>query len=156
GLSYYDLIIAEEIAVVYVDVTQYGLGVTEVGAFWQGTFYNTIYINELMRTYAPEPAVAALIAHEATHADYDYEPQKWIDLTLQQHPELTASDVHAPGNSIDQEYNAFRSQVSVWNETKGSYTDSNNEGWAHYYAQGESYMKSQIRQAYADQTLPEY
>jgi len=130
-------------------------GVVRIDLMIEGTTGN-IYINELYKTLAPDAAIAALIAHEATHADYDYYPQKWIDLTLQQHPELTAGDLHIPGNSIDQEYNAFKDQVAVWNQTKNGLTDPNNDGWAQVLAQGEAFAKAEIQQVYLmnGQNLP--
>lgn len=153
GVYYYNLIMEKMIPVVYE------AGPSNAMAWWKGISYNTIYVNQILKNSAPESAIAALIAHEATHADYDYYPQKWIDRTLELHSELTTDDLHItvlPGDSIDQEYNSFSSQVNTWKEVKGEDTDYNNDAWTAIYDQGESYMKAQIRLAYTGQGLPEY
>jgi Tfp pilus assembly protein PilE len=158
GLYYYNLIQEKSISVIYDDFSEYGLP-SGVLAFWQGTDYNTIYINQTLQTQSPEAAIAAIICHEATHADYDYYPDKWTASTLSTHPELTESDLHItvyPYNSIDQEYNAFSNQINTWKELKGDGTDTNNDAWEAIYDQGEDYMKAAIRLAYAGQDLPEY
>jgi len=171
GLYFYNLIMENNISFFYDDVAKYGEDPSTTGALWFGSF-NTIVVNQLLRTLWPEAAVAAILAHEATHADYDYNPRKWIDATMgrlagQVNPDTgepyTESDLHIaayPGDSIDQEYNAFRSQVLVWNEIKGSASEYNNDRMARLYAQGEAWMKSDIRSLYADpdpaKNLPEY
>jgi hypothetical protein len=120
---------------------------------------NTIHLNSELRITSPEAAVTAIICHEATHADYSYNPDKWIDYTLNNHPGLDPSELHIivpPFNSIDQEYNCFKNQVETWKELKNGYSDLNNDGWEDIYDQGEAYMKSQIRSVYAKYKLPEY
>lgn len=157
GKSVYDLIRGNHIGVVFVDVTLFDLDPTAVGAFWAGTGYNTIFVNQFLTGAYPE-SLAGIIAHEAIHADYDYYPDKWIQDTLAAHPELTPADLHIPGNSIDQEYHAFERGTLVWNEIKGSKTDDINEPWAQVYAQGEAFMKAEIRYVYSQngQNLPEF
>lgn len=153
GVGLYNLIINMGIEVVWEDLAD------SVGAEWRGILNNKIYINSDSRLTLSEAAIAALIAHEATHADYSYYPQKWIVSTKAAHPELTDADIHitqAPYNSIDQEYNCYKAQVLVWKETKGTNVDTNNDTWTLYYDQGESYMKSQITLAYAGEGLPTY
>ena len=156
GAEAYTLIQEKSISIIFDDFSKYGI--TNAAAFWWGISNNKIYINQDQRS-APTAAIAALIAHEATHADYSYNPQTWITFTLQQHPELTQEDIHidvTPFDSIDQEYQAFTKQVNSWNELKGTSSDMNNDGWAAIFAQGEDYMKTQLRSSYASQSLPEY
>jgi len=147
GLYFYNLIQDKLISVIFDDFSKYP-GASGAAAFWWGTERNTIYINQTNQAEAPEPAIAALICHEATHADYDYYPEKWTTSTLAKHPELTEADLHIeayPGNSIDQEYNCFSSQINTWKETKGTYTNFNNDAWQAVYDQGEDYMKAELR-----------
>ncbi|MFH1622265.1 MAG: hypothetical protein ABIA97_03995 [Candidatus Omnitrophota bacterium] len=108
-------------------------------------------------------AIAAVLAHEANHAYYTYDPDYWITETLTRHPELSESDLHIdqseptqyPWNSIDQEYNSFKKEAEVWNELKDA---SNSEldyvSWL--LAQGEAVAKARIREVYGPQGLPEY
>jgi len=130
------------------------VGFESAGAWWDGT---GIYVNE-NQSSAPAAALAALIAHEATHADYYYYPDAWIGITMARHSDLAVADIHIPGNSYDQEYNAFCNQMSTWLELKGSATDSNNDAWLSYYNQGEAEMRSEIRTVYRSVgiELPEY
>jgi len=158
GLYFYNLIQEKSIAVIFDDFSKYP-GTENAAAFWWGTTHNTIYINQTNKAESPEPAIAALISHEATHADYDYYPDKWTTSTLAKHSELTEEDLHIeayPGNSIDQEYNSFSSQINTWKETKGTYTDFNNDAWQAVYDQGEDYMKAELRKPRYYSSLPEY
>ncbi|MBF0330512.1 MAG: prepilin-type N-terminal cleavage/methylation domain-containing protein [Candidatus Omnitrophica bacterium] len=118
----------------------------------------TISVNDTFKGMAPE-TLAALLAHEATHADYFNYADTWTEKTLLRHPELTASDIHIinpPYNSIDQEYNAMCNQARLWKETKGSLTDANNDGWLAAFNQGPEALKEDIRRIYASLDLPEY
>jgi len=159
GKAYYDLIKEKSISVIFDDFSKYSDVTSTTVAFWRGVADNTIYVNQNLRTTSPDAAIAALICHEATHADYDHYPAQWTNSTLQAHPELTVESLHitqSPYDSIDQEYNCYVNQVLVWRELKGTHTDANNDAWASIYDQGEAYMKSRIRIAYASQNLPEY
>ena len=158
GAYYCSLIEDKNISVIFDDFSKYGIDNSTL-AFWAGIGYNTIFVNSVLKSQSPESAIAAVINHEATHADYSYYPQKWIDETLTKYPGLTTDDIHIdsyPYNSVDQEYNAFATMVSVWGQVKGSSSDLNCDTWTSIYNQGESYMKSQIRSAYSDQGLPEF
>jgi len=130
------------------------VGAETAGAWWDG---DGIFVN-INQQNSPAPALAALIAHESTHADYDYFPDAWIDLTLQRHSELQRDDISAPSNSFDQEYNAFCNEMQTWIELKGDNVDSFQDDWLAAYNQGEEYMRSAIRTSYiaVGQLLPEY
>lgn len=169
---YYDLIQSESISVQYGDFSKHpDSDASSAAALWQKTttvrsypdgsqvtwLANTIYVNQKQKTASPESAIAALIAHEGTHADYTYNPAKWIESTLAKYTSLTESDLHitaSPGDSIDQEYNCFEAQVQTWKELKGTDTNYNNNTWESWYDQGESYMKDKIQKAYS--SLPQY
>ncbi|MFA5339505.1 MAG: prepilin-type N-terminal cleavage/methylation domain-containing protein [Candidatus Omnitrophota bacterium] len=140
-----DLIANNSIKVVYVNVDDYGA--TGSLAFWGGiesgylvvgrhnvfVTGNTIFINEHLSALGyPDTAIASIITHEATHADYDYHPQAWIDATKLAHPELTDSDIHItqyPGDSIDQEYQAFNSSTNTWREIRGADRNTEMDDW---------------------------
>ena len=188
-----DLIHDNKIKVVYVNMADYG-ETNRTDAFWWGirdhteningklvfVTGNTIFVNKaLLSEGYPDSAIAAIISHEATHADYDYNPQEWIDTTKLANPlisdpfgtpprPITDGDIHithSPGNSIDQEFNAFNNENTVWTQIKGADTnpydlDYNasilNEVPA---AQAEADFKAELRsgnygKAYT--TLPEY
>lgn len=170
----YDLINDNDIAVVYVNIADYSTSSNILG-FWSGiddqiwvvngkrvfVLGNTIFINNLLPVNGyTDTAIASIITHESTHADYSYNPQAWIDATKAAHPELTDSDIHislSPFNSIDQEYQAFDNSVDIWNEIKGADTNVEMDYWAaEKAAGGEALMKDDIRALYADQSLPEY
>jgi len=180
GQYYYDFIAAKEISVIFIDVTQFGLDENSVAAFWMGAFFNTIFVNQLLRNFSAA-VIAPSIAHEATHADYEYNPEKVIAETLARHPELTRADISierdALGqevvnriydpetdtvleqvyitNSIDQEYASFANALELWSETKGSET-SFRDGDLALYLQGEATFKAELRTRYSEQELPEY
>ena len=143
---------------------------------------NTIYVNQTLKTTASEAAIAATIVHEATHADYAYNPEKAIAKTLERHPELERKDiniirdefdnersfyVYDPEtesykvqvmlmNSIDQEYTCFSNEVKLWQEIKGDQTDRHLDRTLALYKQGEDDLKAdlRLRESYAD--LPRY
>ena len=150
--------------------------------FWWGRERNTIYLNQNLRTTASPAALAATIAHEATHADYDYNPERAIDATLQRHPELTRDDINiyrdTTGseytfslydpetqsfqsqvfllNSIDQEYTSFSNELAVWQELKGSQEDLYLDYDLALYNQGEAVLKANLRTRGSYKELPEY
>ncbi len=120
---------------------------------------NKISVNPLATTDWPSAALAAAIAHEATHADYDYNSQEWIDDTLERHPELGTGDLHItvyPGNSIDQEYMACCRHIAIWNELKGDQTNAVMDSYSNIIAAGEDFAKVYLKgiSGYAD--LPDY
>ncbi|MDD5270667.1 MAG: type II secretion system protein [Candidatus Omnitrophica bacterium] len=168
-----DLINDNDIRMVYVNNADYGVSLSS-GAFWWGkedhytydydgnqvfVTGNTIFINQnVLQMGFTEPALACLVAHEATHADYDYNPQEWIDATKAAHPELTDDDIHIdqyPGNSIDQEYNANAAMLQLWDVIG----DGPNESLDLYnteYAKGEASFKTWLRTFASYATLPDY
>ena len=127
-------------------------------------------------------AIAAIIAHEATHADYAYNPEAAITETLTRHPELTRDDLNIErdsegnevtenifdpetnsivtqvvlGNSLDQEYSSFANELELWQEIKGTDTSIFHDRDLALYLQGEATLKAELRTLYADQDLPEY
>lgn len=145
----YTLIEAKQITVTFAALTG------GAAAEWR-SWLNTILVDNSYKDGLTS-AIAALIAHEATHADYDYYPTFWINTTLSRHPELTAAQIHIPGNSVNQEYDCFCNQMLAWKELKNG-PDSNNDGWMIVYKQGEDVMRSDIKSTYAAHgiNLPDY
>ena len=143
---------------------------------------NTIYVNQKLKDTSPASAIAAIIAHEATHADYSYNPERVIALTLGSHPELTRSDLSivrdadgnevlfdvydpetatvkqqvALENSIDQEYNSFANAMELWKVIKGSDGDVFLDFDLSLYEQGEAVFKANLRTRGSYTNLPEY
>lgn len=151
GRYYYDLIVDNDIPYEFGATTDNALGQ------WDGT---KIVIRENLHTLYPESAIAAIIAHEATHADYDLNPDRWITSTLAAHPELTRDDLHidvAPYYSLDQEYHCFETGVLVWRQTKqaGDECDAMDAEDA-LYSQGEAYMKADIADRYGERIQYDY
>jgi prepilin-type N-terminal cleavage/methylation domain-containing protein len=145
----YDLIEDKKITVKLEDL---GEG---KGAVWISVL-NTILVNSSYQNGLAS-AMAALIAHEATHADYSYFPDFWINTTLSRHPELTRDQISIPSDSVNQEYDAFCNQMAAWKELKNGF-DTNNDGWLSVYNQGEEYMRDEIKATYAATgiNLPDY
>lgn len=131
-------------------------------AYWSPT-ENTIVVDSGYAAAWTTGAIAAMIAHEATHADFTYNPDSWITETLTRHPELSESDLHIdqsdpaqyPWDSIDQEYNAFQKQAEVWDELKDA-TNAELDYVSWLLAQGEAVAKVRIREVYGPLGLPEY
>ena len=99
----------------------------------------TIYINQALSSIWTEEQIAPIIAHEALHADCNYDPTKWANIMLGQ---LNAGKIPPPpllvsGNldwtdpingvkylndTVQQEYNTFKEEIFVWQEVRGSQT----------------------------------
>jgi hypothetical protein len=129
------------------------MGAGNTLAYWMNIGDNTIHLNQNLAQGTSNQAIAALIAHEALHADYSYYPAKWIAYTRSRYPALPLVDIHIypdpwEEDTIDQEYTAYGKQVAVWNALKEARVDANNDAWAAYYAQGEADMKAEIRLLY--------
>lgn len=156
GAEYADLINGKKISVEYEDFSP-NPGLADVAAYFNPE-RNIIRVNLILKTISPEQAIAALICHEATHADYWYNPQEWIAKTKAAHPELSDSAISIPRNSIDQEYNAYRNEVLLWQEVKGGLPDVLLDGLTENYNQGEAYFKTLIALVYmeTDPLIPEY
>lgn len=170
GQYYFDLIAAKKISVIYQDFSQVD-GISDLTlAYWQGPITNTIFVSDRLKTTMPASAIAAVIAHEATHADYDWNPEKAIAETLARHTELSRDDINIfriddteiifwiedPEtntiqfrvlllNSLDQEYISFVSTATVWSEIKGTDTNASLDFELFLYQQGEDVYKANLR-----------
>jgi len=130
-------------------------------AYWNPTdkfmMVDTDYFNDWTTG-----AIAAIIAHEANHAEYTYSPALWIAETRARHPEVPLSDIHIdvpPKYSLDQEYNSFKKATEVWTEVKdGTNTELDFE--VTFVNQGESYAKDVLLNLYPygpiSASFPEY
>jgi len=132
-------------------------------AYWDSSI-NTIVVDSAIAASWTAGGLAALISHEATHVDYTYNPEARITETLTRHPELSEDDLHIdesdpddyPWNSIDQEYNAFKTEAEVWNEVRDAENNEELDYVSWLLAQGEATAKARIRQVYGGYGLPEY
>lgn len=116
---------------------------------------NTIFVNENATSGYSDQALASLIAHEATHADYDYNTQEWIDATLAAHPELTTADIHAPANSIDQEYNCDAAMLELWSVIRDG-PNTALDTYQDHFEDGEEDFKDWLQTFEAYAALPLY
>ncbi len=151
GETLYDLIYGKSISVIYEAM---GGGVL---AYWSLS-ENKIAINSLLRDWTNE-ALAAEIAHEATHADYTYNGDKWVAETLERHSELSEGDLHIvtyPYYSLDQEYMANYQQVDVWKALKGTQSNLVLDEKEVRIDQGEDFTKAYLRTIPSYAGLPEY
>jgi Tfp pilus assembly protein PilE len=191
GQYAYDLIERKKISVIYDDFTkpEYKLSSPDniLGFWWfttdtESSHYNTIFINENLKEEKSESVIASVICHEAVHADYDYNPERRIALTLERHPELTRDDfsidryengeeiiypIYDPESeeyerrvfirgSLDEEYNAFATDVELWKEIKGTESDWSMDRDLATYEQGEAAFKADLRTRSSYVDLPEY
>ena len=137
-----------------------------------GTEYNTIYINQDLMTTMPESAIAAILAHEATHADYDYNPDTWatrLTTLYAQDPMVTDATIFQPGTrqvynpetgdweekriiryTRTEEFFAFSDQAQTWSAIKGADADPEMDGVLALYNQGEAFLRAAIDAVYTD------
>jgi hypothetical protein len=138
GLYFYNLFVEKAISVVYQDLTPLGALGMYVPTYWPelypgGPFpSNTVYLDSTAGSSWTKEALAAVLIHEAIHADYDHYTDKWVEATVERYgidaSELNWSPNPATGemvllDSVDQEYNAFVQAALLWQEVKGSQTN---------------------------------
>lgn len=146
GIEFYNLIESKNISIIYEDMTDSG---------WWGYWYspdNKIAINSSL-SGSSASLLASIIAHESTHADYAYNPQKWIDSTLGRHTELVLDDLHIntyPYYSLDEEYMAFYETSVAWESLKERETNSYMDSIVSLIAAGEDFTKAYLR------SIPDY
>lgn len=166
--DYLTLISDEEIGVISADFDAIG---TTALAFWVPTWWlnwypdstlvpNTVYIDQDLLATMPTSAIAAVIVHELTHADYNHNESEWVDYTLAQHPELESDDLtwltdpvtseEYLYDSHDQEFNAFVSEILVWKAVKGTDTDSELDYVERLYDRDPADLLDAIERAYPD------
>jgi prepilin-type N-terminal cleavage/methylation domain-containing protein len=174
GDYFYDLINDNGINVVYFDFGRLfsdfeffqplamwtGLTNQPYNDFYNGDdsilYGNTIYVNDLLKqstlAFGPaysDNAIATVITHEATHSDYSYNPDFWINDAIVNHGQAP-EDIHItqdPFDSIDQEYNAFNNCALVWNEIGGTETNEELDIWKDMIGD-EVAMKIEVRSRY--------
>jgi len=177
---FYDLLVAEEIDVVFANFNSYpedgGLSPTALAQWiptWWLDFYpdagveaNTIYLNESLQYTMSEPAIAAVIVHEATHADYNHNQDDWVTYTLENHTGITSDDLDWITDPVtselwlndtqDQEYNAFVDEILTWKAIKGNYSDAEEDNITALYDRGPEYLLAAIQDAYPDPPYSPY
>ena len=149
----YDLITSKLITVAFVGFKPPD---EDAGAMWTGTTGtepNRIYVNTRTMQDSSDAAIAAVIAHEATHADYDYYGSFWTSTTLSRHPELADATLSYPDNSVLQEYDCMTNSCETWKELKTGPNEFNDD-WLDAYEQGTAYFWTTVKTSYS--TLSDY
>lgn len=182
GAYYYDLITTKNITVEYVYIEPDPLGWT-MGKWVVGD--NAIRLNQDLKTRPgwPAEAIACVIMHEATHADYNYNAEKWISRILERWPTYQGipltRDLLTLGQayyynpetqtyeaqplldpSITAEYFANCNEAEAWRELKDSYPDNIADGILKgkldRFNQGEDAIRAWLRSISVYSTLPEF
>lgn len=158
GAYYAQLIIDHNISIVFMRYpgSDSRATATVAGNWTPGN--NTISLADNYRFTADHAGMASILAHEAVHADYTYNPQRWIDYLSRRHPEVSSNSI--PRNSIDQEYNAVSLQVLTLQAIQGTPQLTPSEARRllrhNLYYQREDYLKDLIRGTLNYGVLPEY
>ncbi|OGX23774.1 MAG: hypothetical protein A3J51_00690 [Omnitrophica WOR_2 bacterium RIFCSPHIGHO2_02_FULL_45_21] len=163
GQYFYNLIQDKQITVAFYDL---GAGILAqwIPSWWLDFFptdpytANTIYIDDTLKTDWTKEAIAALIIHEALHADYTHNTEKWVTATLERYPTITRNDLAWYTNpvtgeviltdSIDQEYNAFTQEAIFWKEVKAAQANDVQDYILALYEQGGSVLYIEIALTY--------
>jgi type II secretory pathway pseudopilin PulG len=144
GKYYYDLIEEHNISIIeelYEDEDGY----TKLGQ-WDPSS-NAIYINSRLRTepYWSEAAVACVIMHEAVHADFFYNPDKWAARISDQWGiaigNLEGIELY---DTQIQEYFTHSLEAATWLAIKGDYRNPSLDEKAGYYYSGEAAIRNYI------------
>ncbi|MBM3251362.1 MAG: hypothetical protein FJZ11_01085 [Candidatus Omnitrophica bacterium] len=170
GEYYYNLIKERNIAVEYTALDKNILGM------WVPR-ENKIEINESLQTEPdwPAEAIACIIAHEATHADYDYNAYKWIERITELYG-YTEEQLVEEGlyrfffnpetglyekqpviqYSLTEEYFCFYNEAEVWKELKNGYTNWVLDYEVSLFDQGEAAVRADLRTRSSYTDLPEF
>ncbi|MFH0838829.1 MAG: prepilin-type N-terminal cleavage/methylation domain-containing protein [Candidatus Omnitrophota bacterium] len=165
GLDEYTLIKNYNIAIEYSDTLPDGAGALWVPTYWLD-FYpddtvvpNTIYVASVLRTLYSEQAIASIIAHEATHADYNYNTEKWVTATMERYGierselfwiEDPVTNEMILNDTLDQEYNCFVSMAQVWGELRADQNNASLDLIWYEYERGEEYLYLDVFLRYPD------
>lgn len=167
GGDYYNLIIEENITLLYADLGENVLG-QWVPLWWLDFFPedklapNTIYISSTLRTTWSEEAIATILVHEALHADYNYNTEEWVAATIARYgvdrSELAwyldpVTNEMVLGDSIDQEYNCFVQEAMFWKEKRGTESNDELDYILSLYEQGGSELYDAVASAYVSYPL---
>jgi hypothetical protein len=161
GKYYYDLIFAESVSYGYEDMSG-ALGLfypPYYGHFDTGYsgLTNHIALGTNIGSAWTAEAIACVLIHEAMHADYAHNTEKWVADTVSMlgvpREELNWTTDPVTGeevllDSVDQEYQAFKVAVLLWNEVKGTQTNEELDDLADKYAQGEAVLYNEVASRY--------
>lgn len=171
GDYYYHLILENDVSVEYVALGASYLGL-EIPSWWLDVTScpdilpdceaNTIYLSSSLKESWSAEAIAAVLVHEAVHADYDHNVSERAEETasrlgvdiedLSWYPDpVSGSDVLL--DSQDQEYIAFRQEILLWREIKGAQANDELDYEQYLYEQDEdggSYLKEAIAAVYTN------
>lgn len=174
---FYDLIQQKGINITFVNFTDFPDVNPEVLGLWVPTYWtdfypsstlqvNTIYLNQGLQTAMSEQAIASIIVHEATHADYNYYTENWVSFTLDNHPGVTrdelawitdpVTETDVLNDTQDQEFNAFQNEVLTWKVIKGTAVDNQLDSVETIYDRGPEFLLSAIERAYPNPPYEPY
>ncbi len=162
GNYYYNLMVEKNVTYNYED-----MGTGYLGLFtpsWWSHFYpdysglsNNIAVNtELGSSWSAE-AIACVMAHEALHADYVHNTEKWVADTMGRlgvtREELNwytdpVTGEEILGDSVDQEYQAFQLAARLWKEIRGTQTNDELDYIAMLYDQGGTVLYNAVALTY--------
>ena len=172
GIYFYNLIQEKNISVVYENLNSLGTNVAGlyVPTWWfhlypqgslPGKTPNTFYVDISLKTKWSATAVATVLIHELTHADYNHNTEKWVAETTAR-LSVGRDDLNWAWDAVDsqmvlldsqdQEYNAFKQAVLLWDEMHGSEVNNELDDLLAKYNQdkeGGSVLKQEVVSRYA-------
>lgn len=167
GQYYYDLIQEKNINVAYIQMNPSWLG------YWSSSD-NLIAINESLKTDPgwPTETISAIITHEATHADYSYNPATWVNRITTLWPQAVGPYFVDPAElldpfgdlyySITEEYFTNANEAQLWKEYQADYAGvpgdgiTFEDGKVSRYEQGEAVVRAYLRAIPSYAGLPEF
>ncbi|MFA5256108.1 MAG: prepilin-type N-terminal cleavage/methylation domain-containing protein [Candidatus Omnitrophota bacterium] len=168
GNYYFDLIKDKNISVAYAEMASDTLGEWSSGT-------NSITINQSLKDDPgwPTESIAAIIVHEATHADYFYNTLTWYNRITTLWPQgsgpffvdptkLIDPDTGKLYYSITEEYFTNANEAQLWKEYQSDYAGVSGDGIdfengkVARYDQGEAVVRAYLRAIPAYAALPEF
>ena len=168
GNYYYNVIKDHNINVVYVGMESDTLGYWSPGE-------NLIAINQSLRDDPgwPSESIAAIITHEATHADYFYNTNTWVNRITTLWPQDDGPFHVDPAKLIDpttnklyysitEEYFTNANEAQLWKEYQAGYAGVPGDGIdfengkVANYDQGEAVIRAYLRAIPGYAGLPEF
>lgn len=167
GSYFYTLMQEKNVNVTFADLPP-NVGGQYVPSWWLD-FYpndpyiaNTVYLSNALAAAWTKEEFSSILVHELTHADYSHNTEKWVADTIERLG-VAREDLswcrdpvtleYVLGDSIDQEYNAFKQMVLLWREVRGSQRIYALDTLLSYYTMDEAYgtdlLYSYVASAYA-------
>lgn len=164
GVYFYNVIQDHNVSVVYANLSRDVAG-QYIPNYESRTAITEIQINAYLQGKWTAEEIATTMIHEALHADYFYNTDKWIDATLDKYglSDKNKLSLHTNGlgeeflmDSIDQEYNAFVQEILLWKEIGIGQYSSEQEDLAKLYEQGGTGLWDEVTARYQGLGLNNY